>query len=416
MGKKCVKILSLLLLLSSAVVLGGCACNRGKVKVTFVTEGNSDIVKYVKKGKTLQDIPTPPGVKGKYCLWEDANFQNIQENMTVVAKCYSKVKEMVTNMPDSIDVEVDSSLADIGYIFRNLEVNVTFEDGVQRTLYPGEYEIVENGYNKGISGSQTVSVVYNNAKKDVVINVNKVENYMTVSLNSGQGYFSEGLPELVANTNVEGTVMFDSQQVLEVGDKLYSWTFYPQDSNKYAVVKGWINVSLVKAEQIYLNKTSLTVDFATTKSQIIEQIKDGLVVEARYGSSFYRQIDERYYTIESSEFVPNRSGVFNFVVKYDVGVEAKIAVSVNKCDTYDLEVEFSTVGSNYFYQENHTLEYIESYLSYRASYNGNPIRGTITFEEGQILSPGTHEYSYVFTPNDACSDYAIRTGIVSVTV
>ena len=197
MGKKWVKILSLSLLCLNAFFTSACGCNKDKIKVTFVTEGNSDIIKYVKKGKTLQDIPTPPGVKGKYCLWEDANFQNIQEDMIVVAKCYSSVETMVTNMPASIDVEIGSPQASLEYIFKDMEIDITFESGETKTLYPGEYKIEENGYNSAISGSYTVSVIYNNAKKNIVINVNRIKNYVTVSVNGGQGYYSEGLPELL---------------------------------------------------------------------------------------------------------------------------------------------------------------------------------------------------------------------------
>ena len=81
-----------------------------------------------------------------------------------------------------------------------------------------------------------------------------------------------------------------------------------------------------------------------------------------------------------------------------------------------MEAQFSTAGTNYVYQEHHTLEYIEEYLTYTANYNGKQILGTIAFEEGQILSPGTHEYSCVFTPGSDYSDYAVKKCIVSISI
>ena len=40
-----------------------------------------------------------------------------------------------------------------------------------------------------------------------------------MSLNSGIGYYNEGLPSLVANTDVEGSVSFDPGQTLSEGIK-----------------------------------------------------------------------------------------------------------------------------------------------------------------------------------------------------
>ena len=415
MGKKWFKVLSLSLLCLGAGLTSACGCNKGKVKVTFVTEGNSDIIKYVKKGKTLQDIPTPPGVKGKYCLWPEVSFKNIQEDMVVVANCYSTVTNMVTNMPSTIDVQIDTPEATLEYIFKDIEVDVTFESGETRKLYDGEYTIEASGYNSGISGSYTVGIVYNNARKNITINVNKIKDYVTVSTNGGQGYYSEGLPELVANTSVKGSVSFDAGQILTVGNNEYSWTFVPEDLNKYDIVKGKINVYLIKAKSISTNKSSIRVEYGSTKAQIIQELKDGLVVEALYGESFYRQIDERFYTIDSTDFVVDRSGVFTFRVKYDEKTYADISVVVNKYDAYSLDVAFSTSGTEYYYDENDTLEELEQYLTYTAiGIDNQPITGTLVFEENQILSQGSFSYNYIFTPND--TNYAVKTGEVIVNV
>ena len=395
------------LLLSGASVLNtACSCGGSEVKVTFVTEGNSDIVKYVKKGKTLVDVPKTPTVKGKYCLWDTEDFQNIQEDKTVNAICYSTVTQMTTNMPNTVDVEISSNEAELENIFKDMELDVTFESGETKKLYPGDYTLNAEGYDKDTSGSYTVSVIYNNAKKDIQINVNKIKNYVSVSLTSGNGYYNEGLPTLIANTEVEGTVSFDPNQQLYVGSKLYSWTFIPTDQNKYDRVTGKISVNLLTASSLIANKSALTVPFATTKQEIINQIKDGLIVEGMYGE-YFKNIDPEYYTIDSTDFVDSKSGIYTFRISYDAQTYVDVLVTVEKCDTYTLIVD---EVSEFIFKNGQTLNGDVLPLLNKES----EIEGTIRFKEGQNLLVGNYEYEYEFVPTS--SHYATKTGKVRVFV
>ena len=54
-------------------------------KVTFIQEGFANVVKTVKHGATLTDIPTPKSVEGYNVVWEDVNLSNITSNITVYA-------------------------------------------------------------------------------------------------------------------------------------------------------------------------------------------------------------------------------------------------------------------------------------------------------------------------------------------
>lgn len=404
MKRKCLKAISVSVLLSSIAFSSvACSCG-GKYKITFVTEGNSDIVRYVKKGETLEDIPTPPDVKGKYCTWNVRNFKNIQEDMEVTANCYSKVAKMETNMPSEINVDVFSDEASLDYIFKDMEIEVTFESGVKQKIYSGEYMLDAGTYNKDVSGSYNVKVIYNDAKQDIKINVNKIDNYVTVSLNGGVGYYNEGLPQLIANTDVEGKLAFDQGQELLVGTKSYTWTFTPVDTNKYNVLHGSIKVKLITADEITLNKQSIDVEFGTSKSEIIERIKDGLIVEGKFENNSFKEIDEAFYTVDSSDFVVNKSGTFTFFVKYDSTIYKSIEVNVGKCDTYDLEVNDI---DEYITKKGDTLDSLTDSLVVNSG-----IGGTIAFKQGQELINGEFYYDYVFTPADA--HYAIREGKVKI--
>ena len=65
------------------------------VKVTFKQSGQVDIVKTLKKGETLTDIPTPALKTGYIIEWESVDFTNITADMTVnaieTAKTYTLV-------------------------------------------------------------------------------------------------------------------------------------------------------------------------------------------------------------------------------------------------------------------------------------------------------------------------------------
>ena len=54
-------------------------------KVTFKQEGQSDIVKMVKRGEALTDIPEPVQVDGKEMIWDYEDFYEITSDITVNA-------------------------------------------------------------------------------------------------------------------------------------------------------------------------------------------------------------------------------------------------------------------------------------------------------------------------------------------
>ncbi len=404
MKKNYLKVISLSLLIGG-LTFSNAGCNAGKAKVTFVTENNSDIVRYIKKGKTLVDIPEVPSVKGKYCAWEEADYKNIRSDMVVNAICYSTVTNLSTNMPNEKNVEVSSKEADLDYMFKDLEIEVTFESGEKKKLYKGDYTIVADNYDKDKAGTYKVKIVYNNAKQDITINVGKIKDYVTVSLTTGVGYYNEGLPKLVPNTDVQGYATFDKGQSLTIGTKAYAWTFTPLDTDKYEVVHGNITVELVNITQITSNKDEIYVDYGTTKEEVINMIRDGLVVEGKY-SNINREIDPQYYTITSSNFLPNISDKFEFKIAYNEQIYTTVDVFVGQCDTYNLRVDGI---EEVILKEGVTLDSLINKLTIHA-----PVNGELIFKEDQRLIAGNYEYSYIFTPNNI--NYAVKEGKIRIPV
>ena len=65
------------------------------VKVTFQQSGQVDIVKTLKKGETLTDIPTPASKTGYTVAWEPIDFTNITADVTVNAIETAKTYKLV---------------------------------------------------------------------------------------------------------------------------------------------------------------------------------------------------------------------------------------------------------------------------------------------------------------------------------
>ena len=51
--------------------------------VTFVQDGKPDVVKRVKDGESLTDIPQPVSEKGYTIVWDRTDFSSVTENITV---------------------------------------------------------------------------------------------------------------------------------------------------------------------------------------------------------------------------------------------------------------------------------------------------------------------------------------------
>ncbi len=67
------------------VVFGFTACNEKEITVSFVQDGQEVIVKKIKKGETLYDIPTPIQIKGYTVTWERTDFSALKDSMDVKA-------------------------------------------------------------------------------------------------------------------------------------------------------------------------------------------------------------------------------------------------------------------------------------------------------------------------------------------
>ena len=297
MKKRCLKVLSLSILLSTFAFTG---CGN-QIEITFVGD-NGSITRKIDKGQNIDadKIPATPQKPGKYCLWDDVDFSSLTEDTTINYTCYDSVKTLTSNINHSIEVVVSSEEASLDYILKDLQMTATLEDGNVKKLYKGDYKVNENGYSKDVVGNYRVGLAYNNKEIFLSIHVTKITDYVTAVLSSDRGYLNEGLPKITANTEVPGTIKFDDNQTLVIGTKSYNWTFTPSDTNKYAVVHGKSEVNIINATSIVTNKENevMTFDYGTSKTTIINAIQEGLKVTGTFGN-IYREIDPQFYVIDS---------------------------------------------------------------------------------------------------------------------
>ncbi len=64
---------------------GLAACGEKEITVSFVQDGQETIVKTVKNGETLYDIPTPVQAEGYTVTWDRTDFSALEESVTVNA-------------------------------------------------------------------------------------------------------------------------------------------------------------------------------------------------------------------------------------------------------------------------------------------------------------------------------------------
>ena len=410
MRKRYLKVLSLSLLLST-LAFTGCGCSK-TIEISFVGDKGT-VVRTIKKGQTLNQnqIPATPQVKGKYCLWDEVDFSSLKNDTTINYTCYDSLLKLEANIDQNIVVDIDSEEADLDYIFRSLKLTATLEDGTKKYLYRDDINIDTNGYNKSVSGNYTIKLKYNNKEVPVNIKVKKINNYVTAILDSDKAYLSEGLPGISAITDVPGEIKFDKDQPM-TGTGIYSfnWTFTPLDTNKYEIVHGTSAINVVHARSIQTNKADdiMTFEYKTSIQDIIEAIKDGLVVMGEFvdsnNNAILREIDSKYYTIDSDYIAGDAGDNIEFRVIYHENIEpAIIKVNVKKDDNYNISLNV---------KEKYEVTSSTKLSDINITYDSEGIAGQFKFDEDQQLKIGSYIYSYTFTPNQG--HYEVKKGKVTI--
>ena len=143
-----IKRLLIVLLVCIMPVALFCGCNptnpeptKTTYTITFVQDGQDNIVKTVEKGETLTDIPTPvpTNEQGYVIAWDVTDFSNIQKDLTVTAVKTAKtftITYVVSDNASSKGVSLSTTTQTVTYgeQFTLLEMPTYTVDGVKYIL------------------------------------------------------------------------------------------------------------------------------------------------------------------------------------------------------------------------------------------------------------------------------------------
>lgn len=119
-----VGIVFTMLCLIVVMALGASACGENSpstggeqnyVSVVFRQEGQEDIVKRVKSGATLTDIPSPKPKTGYTVKWDRTDFSNITQDITVTAEITANEYTITYDLGANTYATLDSKTQSIMY-------------------------------------------------------------------------------------------------------------------------------------------------------------------------------------------------------------------------------------------------------------------------------------------------------------
>ena len=83
--KKILSIVFCVVLAAACACVAACGGEKKTFKVTFVQEGQTDIVYEVEEGGSLDTVPAPAAVDDYDVVWDRTDFTDIREDITVTA-------------------------------------------------------------------------------------------------------------------------------------------------------------------------------------------------------------------------------------------------------------------------------------------------------------------------------------------
>ncbi len=119
------KLIILLPLLFSGVVLASCGSKeKATYTITFKQTGFDDVIRTVKEGENLTDIPTPNSKTGYTVIWNRSNFTNISQDMLVYAIANANTYTVTYCAPGC---SVDGTTAEVTYDSECSNLNMSVE-------------------------------------------------------------------------------------------------------------------------------------------------------------------------------------------------------------------------------------------------------------------------------------------------
>lgn len=199
----------------------------------------------------------PDGVTVNY-----TNNGKINANTYTVTATFTGDTENYNKLPDwTASLIIDKATYDMsGVSFKNqtFTYDTTAKNALVTGTLPNGVEVSYVGNSKTDVGTYTVTAKFNGDSNNyyliedmtATLKVNQAVPYIKeVSCNQSLNAYST--VELIADTDVAGTITLDNGQTLTLGYKTYSWTFVPEDTHNYTNATGTVGLTVCALVSYY---------------------------------------------------------------------------------------------------------------------------------------------------------------------
>lgn len=199
----------------------------------------------------------PDGVTVNY-----TNNGIINANTYTVTATFTSDTENYNKLPDwTASLIIDKATYDMsGVSFKNqtFTYDTTAKNALITGTLPNGVEVSYVGNGKTDVGTYTITAKFNGDSNNyhliedmtATLKINQAAPYIKeVSCNQSLNIYTA--VELVADTDVAGTITLDNGQTLTLGYKTYSWTFIPEDTHNYTNATGTIGLTVCALVSYY---------------------------------------------------------------------------------------------------------------------------------------------------------------------
>lgn len=199
----------------------------------------------------------PDGVNVNY-----TNNGKINANTYTVTATFTGDTENYNKLPDwTASLIIDKATYDMsGVLFKNqtFTYDTTPKNALITGTLPNGVEVSYVGNGKTDVGTYTVTAKFNGDSNNyhliedmtATLKINQAVPYIKeVSCNQSLNAYST--VELIADTDVAGTITLDNGQTLALGYKTYSWTFVPEDTHNYTNATGTVGLTVCALVSYY---------------------------------------------------------------------------------------------------------------------------------------------------------------------
>ncbi len=199
----------------------------------------------------------PDGVTVNY-----TNNGKINANTYTVTATFTGDTENYNKLPDwPASLIIDKATYDMsGVSFKNqtFTYDTTAKNALVTGTLPSGVEVSYVGNGKTDVGTYNVTAKFNGDSNNyhliedmtVTLKINQAVPYIKeVSCNQSLNLYSA--VELIADTEVAGTISLDNGQTLALGYKTYSWTFVPEDTHNYTNATGTVGLTVCALVSYY---------------------------------------------------------------------------------------------------------------------------------------------------------------------